>query len=100
MPHVVQIGSSGVQLNDQEHGEENTNLGEEVASAPVGNTSKQRFQPKEDEILIQSSLNVSNDSIVRVNQKGDSFWKRIGEASNKHRDINYKERKATSLKGR
>ncbi|XP_058772007.1 glutathione S-transferase T3-like [Vicia villosa] len=109
MPHVVQIGSSGVESNDQEHGTpqfctqvslENTNLGEEVASAPVVNTPKQRFQPKEDEILIQSWLNVSKDSLVGVDQKGDSFWKRIGETFNKHHDMNYKERKPTALKGR
>ncbi|XP_058773981.1 uncharacterized protein LOC131648219 [Vicia villosa] len=109
MSHVVKIGSSGVQSNDQEHETpqlctqdslENTTLGEDVASAPVVNAPKQRFQPKEDEILIQTWLNVSKDSIVGVNQKGDSFWKRIGEAFNKHRDMNYKERKLMALKGR
>ncbi|CAL5213560.1 unnamed protein product [Lathyrus oleraceus] len=109
MPHVVLIGSSGVQSNDHEHKTpqvctqgslENTNLGEEVASAPVVNTPKQRFQQKEGEILIQSWLNVSKDSIVGVDKNGDSFWKRIDEAFNKHRDINYKERKSMTLKGR
>lgn len=52
MPHVIQIGSSGVQSNDQEHETpqvctqgslENTNLGEEAAYAPVVNTPKQMF---------------------------------------------------------
>ncbi|CAK8543381.1 unnamed protein product [Lathyrus sativus] len=85
MSHVVQIGSSVVQSNDQEDKTphfctqvsiENANHVEEVASAPVVNTSKQRFQQKEDEILIQSWLNVSKDSIVGVDKKGDSFWKR------------------------
>ncbi|CAK8575062.1 unnamed protein product [Lathyrus sativus] len=109
MSHVVQIGSSDVKSNDQEHETlqfctqvsiENINHVEEVASAPVVNMSKQRFQQKEDEILIQSWLNVSKDSIVGVDKKGDSFWKRIGEAFTKHRDINYKERKSMALKGR
>ncbi|KAI5402881.1 hypothetical protein KIW84_050468 [Lathyrus oleraceus] len=108
MSHVVQIGSNGVQSNDQEHempqvctqgSLENTNLGEEVASAPAVNTPKQRFQQKEDGIFIQSWLNVLKDSIVGVDKKGDSFWKRIDEALNKHRDINYKERKLMALKG-
>ncbi|CAI8617600.1 unnamed protein product [Vicia faba] len=109
IPHVAQIGSSGVQSNDQEHetqqfciqgSVETINLGEEVASAPVAKTPKQRFQQKEDEVLIQSWLNVSKDSIVGVDKKGDSFWNRIGEAYNKHRDTNYKERKPMALKGR
>ncbi|KAI5386189.1 hypothetical protein KIW84_072664 [Lathyrus oleraceus] len=108
MPHMVLIGSSGVQSNDHEHKTpqvctqgslENTNLGEEVASAPVINTPKQRFQQKEGEILIQSWLNASKNSIVGVDKKGDSFWKRIDGAFNKHRDINYKERKSMALKG-
>ncbi|CAK8562181.1 unnamed protein product [Lathyrus sativus] len=109
MPHGAQIGSSDAQPNDQEDETpqfctqgslETVNLGEEVASVRVVNMHKQRFQQKEDEILIQSWLNVSKDSIVGVDQKGDSFWKRIGEAYNKHRDINYKERKPTQLKCR
>ncbi|CAI8604271.1 unnamed protein product [Vicia faba] len=106
---LISFGSSGVQSNDQEHetqqfctqgSVETINLGEEVASAPVAKTPKQRFQQKEDEVLIQSWLNVSKDSIVGVDQKGDSFWNRIGEAYNKHRDTNYKERKPMALKGR
>ncbi|XP_058766070.1 uncharacterized protein LOC131639604 [Vicia villosa] len=60
--------------------------------------SKQRFQQKDDEILIQSRPNVSKDSIVVVDKKGDNFLKKIGEAFNKYRDINYKERKLTTLK--
>ncbi|CAI8589395.1 unnamed protein product [Vicia faba] len=109
MPHGTQICSSGVQSNDQEcetpqsctQGSlETTKLSEEVAPAPSVNTHKQRFQQREDEVLIQTWLNVSKDSIVGVDKKGYSFWKRIDEAYNKHRDINYKERKLTQLKGR
>ncbi|XP_058742227.1 glutathione S-transferase T3-like, partial [Vicia villosa] len=109
IPHVVQKGNSGVQSNDQEHktqqccaqdSVETINLGEEVASAPVAKTPKQRFQQKEDEVLIQSWLYVSKYSIVGVDKKGDSFWNRIGEAYNKHRDANYKEREPMALKGR
>lgn len=86
MPHVVQIGSSGAKSNNQEHETpqfctqgslENTNLGEEVASAPVVNTPKQRFQQKKDEILIQSWLNVLKDSIVGVYQKEIIFGREL-----------------------
>ncbi|XP_058742226.1 glutathione S-transferase T3-like, partial [Vicia villosa] len=109
IPHVAQIGSSGVQSNDQEYETqpfctqdslETINLGEDVASALVAKMPKQRFQQKEDEVLIQLWFNVSKDSIVGVDQKGDSFWNKIGEAYNKHRDDNYKERKSITLKGR
>jgi hypothetical protein len=40
------------------------------------------------------------DSIVGNDQKGDSFWKRIGEAYNENRHKNFPERKPTALKGR
>ncbi|CAK8563912.1 unnamed protein product [Lathyrus sativus] len=78
MPHGAQIGSSGAQSNDQEDETpqfytqgslETFNLGEEVASVRVVNTHKQRFQQKEDGILIQSWLNVSKDSIVGLIKK-------------------------------
>lgn len=52
---------------------EKTNLGKEVAYALVMNTPKQRFQPKHGEILIQSWLNVSKDSIVGVDKKRDNL---------------------------
>ncbi|KEH15532.1 no-apical-meristem-associated carboxy-terminal domain protein [Medicago truncatula] len=109
MPHGVQMGSSGVQLNDQEletpqvctqGGLETINLNEEVRTTSVANTSKVRFQPKEDELLIQSWLNISKDPIVGIDQRGDSFWKRISEAYNNYRDKNFQERNPTSLKGR
>jgi hypothetical protein len=57
------------------------------------NTPIVRFQSKEDEFIIQSWLNILKDPIVGVNQKGESFWKRISEAYNKYRDKNYIERK-------
>jgi len=109
MSHGVQMGSSGVQLNNQEletpqvdtqGGLETINLNEEVGTTSVVKTSKVRFQPKEDELLIQSWLNISKDPIVGVDQRGDSFWKRIGEAYNNHRDKNSQERNPTSLKSR
>ncbi|XP_058759812.1 glutathione S-transferase T3-like [Vicia villosa] len=81
-------------------GSETINLGEEIGSVPITNTPKTRFQPKEDEVLIQFWLNISKDSIVGVDQKGDYFWKRICEAYNKHRDKNYQERNLLALKGR
>jgi hypothetical protein len=55
-------------------------LGEEVEITSVVNTSKTRFQPKEDELPFQSWLNISRGLIVGIDQKGDSLWKRIGEA--------------------
>jgi hypothetical protein len=58
------------------------------------------FQPKEDELLIQSCLNISKDTIVGIDKKGDSFWKRIGETYNNHRQKNFPERKPMTLKGR
>lgn len=104
MSHGVQMGSSGVQLNDQEletpqvdpqGGLETINLNEEVGTTSVVKTSKVRFQPKEDELLIQSWLNISKDPIVGFDQIGDSFWKRIGEAYNKYRGKNSQERNPT-----
>jgi hypothetical protein len=109
MSHGVQMNTSQVQLNDQELETpqfctqdrlETINLGEEVGTTSIMNTSKIRFQPKEDELLIQSWLNVSMDSIVGNDKKGDSFWKRIGEAYNENRHKNFPERKPTALKGR
>ncbi|KEH18294.1 hypothetical protein MTR_8g015740 [Medicago truncatula] len=82
MPLGIQMGSSGVQLNDQEletsqvctqGGLETININEEVGTTSVVNTSKVRFQPKEDELLIQSWLNISKDPIVGIDQRGDSF---------------------------
>ncbi|XP_024628620.1 glutathione S-transferase T3-like [Medicago truncatula] len=109
MSHEIQMNNSGVQLNDQEietpqpctqDGLKTNNLGEEVGATSVAKDSKTRFQPKEDELLIQSWLNISKDPIVGNDQRGDSFWKRIGEAYNNHRDKNFQERKPTALKGR
>jgi hypothetical protein len=106
MSHGVQMDNSHVQLNDQEHetpqfctqdGLETINLDEEVGTTSIVKT---RFQPKEDELLIQSWLNVSTDSIVGNDQKGDSFWKRISEAYNDNRPKIFPERKSTALKGR
>jgi hypothetical protein len=109
MSQPIQMGSSGIQTNDQERetpqfctqdGLETINIGEEIGSASVVNTPKTRFQPKEDEVLIQSWVNISTDSIVGNDQKGDSFWKRVCEAYNKHRDKSYQERNHMALKGR
>jgi hypothetical protein len=68
-----------VQLNDQElektpqfctqDGLETTNLGEDVGTTSNVNTSKTRFQPEEDELLIQSWLNISMDTIVGIDKK-------------------------------
>jgi hypothetical protein len=78
MSHEVHIGNGGVQSNDQETstpkpctqgGLETINLDEEIGSAPAVKTPKIRFQPNEDELLIQSWFNIPNDSIVGV----DSF---------------------------
>ncbi|KEH36877.1 hypothetical protein MTR_2g023560 [Medicago truncatula] len=57
-----------------------------------------RFQPKEDKLLIQSWLNISKDPIDEIDQRGDSFWMRIGEAYNNQRDKNFQERKPMTLK--
>jgi len=98
-----------VQLNDQEletpqvctqGGLETINLNEEVGTMLVVNNSKVRFQPKNDELLIQSWLNISKDPIVGIDQRGDSFLKRIGEAYNNYNDKNFQKRKPTTLKGR
>jgi len=53
----------------------------------------------EDELLIQSWLNISKDPIVGIDQRGDSFYKRFGEAYKNYRDKNFPERKPTTLKG-
>jgi hypothetical protein len=37
------------------------------------NTPKTRFQPKENEVIIQSWLNISKDPIVGVDQKMRKF---------------------------
>ncbi|XP_058782011.1 uncharacterized protein LOC131656283 [Vicia villosa] len=109
MPREVGIGTSGVQSNDQESeipqfctqdSLKTINLDEDVGTTSVVNIPKTRFQPKEDELLIQSWLNVSKDPIVGVDKKGDRFWKRIGEAYNKHRGKIFQERKPLTLKGR
>jgi len=118
MSHEVQMNNSCVQLNDQEietpqpctqDGLETINLGEEVGATSVANTSKTRFKPKEakirfkpkeDELLVQPWLNISKDPIVGNDQRGDSFWKRIGEAYNTHRNKNFQARKPEALKGR
>ncbi|CAJ2664595.1 unnamed protein product [Trifolium pratense] len=101
MLHGIQMSSSGMQSIDQvpetpqfctQGGLETINLGEEVGSTVV-KTPKIRFQPKEDEVLIQSWLNSSKNAIIGIDQKGESFWKRIGEAYNKYRDKKYIERK-------
>ncbi|CAJ2651620.1 unnamed protein product [Trifolium pratense] len=108
MLHGIQMSSSGMQSNDQvpetpqfctQGGLETINLGEEVGSTVV-KTPKTRFQPKEDEVLIQSWLNSSKNAIIGIDQIGESFWKRIGEAYNKYRDKKYIERKPMALKGR
>ncbi|XP_058782447.1 uncharacterized protein LOC131656905 [Vicia villosa] len=111
MFHGVQMDNSHVEANDQEpetpqfctqaqDGLETINLDEEVKTTPVTNMLKIRFQPKEDELLIQSWLNISRDPIVGIDQKGDSFWKRIGEAYNNHRHKNFPDRNPMALKGR
>ncbi|AES71048.1 glutathione S-transferase T3 [Medicago truncatula] len=109
MSHELQIGNSGVQSYDQETptpksctqgGLETINLDQETGSAPAINTPKIRFQPNEDERLIQSWFNISKDSIVGIDQKGDSFWKKISEAYNNHYDKNCQERNFMALKGR
>jgi hypothetical protein len=40
---------------------------------------------EEDMVLIQSWLNISNDSIVEVDQNTYSFWLRIASNYNKYR---------------
>lgn len=78
------MGSNGGQLNDQEC--ENNKfalkitwktikLGEEFVTGPVMNTKKQRFQPNEDEVLIQSWFNISKDSILELIKKEILFGK-------------------------
>ena len=79
---------------------ETINLDDEIGSTPAVNTLKIRFQPNEDKLLIQSWFNISKDSIVGVDKKGDHFWKRISEAYNKHCDKNCPERNFMALKGR
>jgi hypothetical protein len=77
--HGVQMNNILVQLNDQElektpqfctqDGLETINLGEDVGTTSNVNTSKTRFQPEEDELLIQSWLNISMDPIVGIDKK-------------------------------
>jgi hypothetical protein len=108
MLHEIQMSNSCMQSNYQGHetslfctqdGLETINLGDEIGSTPIVNTPKTRFQPKEDEFIIQSWLNILKDPIVGVDQKGEFFWKRIGKAYKKYRDKNYIERKLMTLKG-
>ncbi|CAJ2629625.1 unnamed protein product [Trifolium pratense] len=82
MSHGVQMNNSHMQLSDQEpetpqfctqDGLETINLGEEVGTTSVMKTSKTRFQPKEDELLIQSWLNISNDPIAPPNDSNNDF---------------------------
>jgi hypothetical protein len=98
MLHGIQMTNIGMQSNDQgletpqfcTQGEmETINLGDEVGSTLVVNKPKTRFQLKEDEFIIQSWLNISKDPIVGIDQKGESFCKRIGETYNKYHDKNY-----------
>jgi hypothetical protein len=88
MLHGIQMTNIGMQSNNQgletpqfcTQGEmETINLGDEVGSTLVVNKPKTRFQLKEDESIIQSWVNISKDPIVGVDQKGESFWKKIGE---------------------
>jgi hypothetical protein len=103
------MNNSHVQLNYQEpetphfwtqDGLKTINNGEEVGTTLVVNMSKTRFQPNEDELLIQTWLNISRDPIVGIDKKGDSLWKRIGDAYNNYRHKNFPERKPMALKGR
>jgi len=50
------------------------------------NIPKRRFQPNENEVVMQSWLNISNDPIVGADKKKkiDSFCMRIDEAYNMH----------------
>jgi len=64
MSYGVQMDISGAQLNDQEI--ETPQYCTQVGATPVANTSKTNFQPKEDELLIKSWLNISKDPIVGV----------------------------------
>lgn len=87
MPHVIQMGSGGVQLKDQEleipqvctqGGFETINLNKEIETISIVNNSKVRFQRKEDGLPIQLWLNISKDPNVKNDQKGqfleENWW--------------------------
>ncbi|CAI8586412.1 unnamed protein product [Vicia faba] len=58
---------------------------EKEESRPVKKKAREVFSRDEDILLIQSWLNVSNDSIVGVDQKAESFWLRITTNYNEYR---------------
>ena len=45
----------------------------------VGGKGRKKWSPADDEVLISAWLNTSKDAIVGNDQKGGTFWKRVGE---------------------
>ena len=87
------IGSISTQVS-----KENITLNEEEEGTTKKN-KRIRFEPPEDELLIQTWLNISKDPIVGVDQKADSFWARIRDNYNNYRG-RLIEREAGALKSR
>ncbi len=82
----TQVGLENITLNEEEEGTTKKN-------------KRIRFEQPEDELLIQTWLNISKDPIVGVDQKADSFWTRIRDNYNNYRG-RLIEREAGALKSR
>jgi hypothetical protein len=60
---------------------------------------RERWSEEEDKIVIKSWLNISKDALVGVNQRANSFWKRITDNYNEYHG-NLKEREVAQIKCR
>ncbi|KAJ1389625.1 No apical meristem-associated, C-terminal domain [Sesbania bispinosa] len=95
---VASIAESEVPSKSFEVGLENIVINEEQILG--GRTkSKARFTMEEDTLLIQSWLNVSKDAIVGIDQKAESFWRRVRHNYNEYRG-EHQERGPIALKSR
>ncbi|KAJ1391371.1 putative glutathione S-transferase [Sesbania bispinosa] len=92
------IAESEVPPKSFEVGLENIVINEEQILG--GRTkSKARFTMEEDTLLIQSWLNVSKDAIVGIDQKAESFWRRVRHNYNEYCG-EHQERGPIALKSR
>ncbi|KAJ1380471.1 glutathione S-transferase t2-like protein [Sesbania bispinosa] len=95
---VASIAESEVPPKSFEVGLENIVINEEQILG--GRTRpKARFTMEEDTLLIQSWLNVSKDAIVGIDQKAESFWRRVRHNYNEYRG-EHQERGPIVLKSR
>ncbi|CAA7029326.1 unnamed protein product [Microthlaspi erraticum] len=86
-PQIHETSSPSMGLGSSQAPQFETQMSEETEEIPEGRTERRKWSQTEDVVLCSSWLNTSKDGVKGNEQKGEAFWKRIGDYFNKSSNL-------------